>query len=144
MYTYRKILTNEDAGRATRLIPTTKGARSKLGILAVASAMVVGLSSAASTETQEEKFTKILSQADSAYGEYLAGQCVTCHAPTGAAQGIPHIHGLPDVYLVQTMLEYKAGSEGRTNPAMVNIAKNLSEEELGSLAKYFSEQKTTE
>lgn len=95
-------------------------------------------------ETQAEKFEKILAQADSAYGEYLAGQCVTCHAPSGAAQGIPHIHGLPDVYLVQTMLEYKTGSEGRTNPAMVNIAKNLSEEELGSLAKYFSEQKSNQ
>ena len=52
--------------------------------------------------------------------------------------------GMPDVYLVQTMLEYKTGSEGRTNPAMVNIAKNLSEEELGSLAKYFSEQKSNQ
>ncbi len=111
---------------------------------AVAALMFAGLSSAASTETQEEKFTDILAKADPAYGEYLAGQCVTCHVPTGAAQGIPHIHGLPDVYLVQTMLEYKTSSEGRTNPAMVNIAKNLSEEELGSLAKYFSEQKPTE
>lgn len=101
---------------------------------------VAGAPSPSWAETQQEKFKQILAQADSAYGEYLAGQCVTCHAPTGAAQGIPHIHGLPDVYLVQTMLEYKTGTEGRTNPAMVNIAKNLSDEELGSLAKYFSEQ----
>ncbi|NNF77726.1 MAG: hypothetical protein HKN05_06820 [Rhizobiales bacterium] len=111
---------------------------------AIATLILFGLSPATSTETQQEKFTSILSKADPAYGEYLAGQCVTCHVPTGAAQGIPHIHGLPDVYLVQTLLEYKAGSEGRTNPAMVNIAKNLSEEELGSLAKYFSEQNPTE
>ncbi len=108
--------------------------------VALAAVAVAGLSSLSVLEAEEERYAKILAQADSAYGEYLAGQCVTCHAPTGAPEGIPHIHGLPDVYLVQTMLAYKEGTHGRTNPAMVNIAKNLSEEELGSLAKYFSEQ----
>ncbi len=116
------------------------GRRTKAGLLTLAALTFADASPASATESQEAKFNKILSQADTAYGEYLAGQCVTCHAPTGAAQGIPHIHGLPDVYLVQTLLEYKAGIEGRTNQAMVNIAKNLSEEEVGSLAKYFSEQ----
>ncbi|MEM8689165.1 MAG: hypothetical protein AAGF81_17690 [Pseudomonadota bacterium] len=118
--------------------------RSTARVMALALPTLAGASSLSWAETQEDKFKKILAQADSAYGEYLAGQCVTCHAPSGAAQGIPHIHGLPDVYLVQTMLEYKTGIEGRTNPAMVNIAKNLSDEELGSLAKYFSEQKSTQ
>ena len=126
------------------LIPAFLGTRGGLGSLALGVLMFAGLSSAASTETQQEKFTEILAKADPAYGEYLAGQCVTCHAPTGAAEGIPHIHGLPDVYLVQSLLEYKTSSEGRTNPAMVNIAKNLSDEEVGSLAKYFSEQKASE
>ena len=116
------------------------GKRSIAWTVVWATLSVVCAPSISWAETQQEKFKEILAQADSAYGEYLAGQCVTCHAPTGAAQGIPHIHGLPDVYLVQTMLEYKTGTEGRTNPAMVNIAKNLSDEELGSLAKYFSEQ----
>ena len=116
------------------------GKRSIAWAVAWATVSVVCVPTLSWAETQQEKFKEILAQADSAYGEYLAGQCVTCHAPTGAAQGIPHIHGLPDVYLVQTMLEYKTGTEGRTNPAMVNIAKNLSDEELGSLAKYFSEQ----
>ncbi len=122
------------------LIPVREGTQGKWGLLAVVALLCGGLSSAASTETQNEKFTEILSKADPEYGEYLAGQCVTCHAPSGAAEGIPHIHGLPDVYLVQTMLEYKTSSEGRTNPAMVNIAKNLSDQEVGSLAKYFSAQ----
>lgn len=115
------------------------GTASKLGLMALAFG-VAGLTSAGSTESQQDKFTQILAKADPAYGEYLAGQCVTCHVPSGADKGIPLIHGLPDVYLVQTMLEYKTSSEGRTNPAMVNIAKNLSDEELGSIAKYFSEQ----
>ncbi len=126
------------------LIPVSTGTQSKWGLMAAAALLFAGLSSAASTETQNEKFSEILSKADPEYGEYLAGQCVTCHAPNGAAEGIPHIHGLPDVYLVQTMLEYKASSEGRTNPAMVNIAKNLSDEEVGSLAKYFSAQNSNQ
>ena len=117
-----------------------RGRLCSASLLMLAALAVAGTPAAHATETQEEKFNKILAQADPAYGEYLAGQCVTCHAPTGAAQGIPHIHGLPDVYLVQTLLEYKAGAEGRTNQAMVNFAKNLSDEEVGSLAKYFSEQ----
>ena len=50
------------------------------------------------------------------------------------------INGLPDVYLVELMLDYKFAREERTNPAMVNIAKNLSDEEIGSLAKHFSKQ----
>ena len=79
-------------------------------------------------------------KADEAYGEYLAGSCVTCHHAQGKAQGIPPINGLPDVYLVELMLDYKFAREERTNPAMVNIAKNLSDEEIGSLAKHFSKQ----
>lgn len=121
-------------------LPIRLGTMTVLGLMAFALG-VVGLQSVGSAESQQEEFTQILAKADMAYGEYLAGQCVTCHVPSGADKGIPLIHGLPDVYLVQTMLEYKTSSEGRTNPAMVNIAKNLSDEEVGSLAKYFSEQK---
>ncbi len=91
-------------------------------------------------DTQSKKITAILAKADSAYGEYLSGQCVTCHHSKGKADGIPAIVGLPDVYIVQTILEYKHAREERTNPTMVNIAKNLSDEEIGSLAKFFSAQ----
>ena len=95
----------------------------------------------AKAETEVEQVKAILDKADEAYGEYLAGQCVTCHHADGKAKGIPAINGLPDVYLVELMLDYKFEREERTNPAMVNIAKNLSDEEIGSLAKHFSKQK---
>ena len=36
----------------------------------------------------------LLQNADIAYGEYLAGECVTCHSADGADQGIPSIIGL--------------------------------------------------
>ncbi len=98
-----------------------------------------GLLTTAWAESQHDRIASILAKADLAYGEYLSGQCVTCHNSNG--EGIPAINGLPDTYFVQTMLEYKNASEERTNPTMVNFAKNLSEEELGSLAKFFSQQK---
>ncbi len=91
-------------------------------------------------ETQSERIASILSKADPDYGEYLAGQCLTCHHSEGESTGIPSIVGLPDVYFIQAMLDYKHAREERTNLAMVNIAKNLSDDELGSLAQYFSNQ----
>ncbi|MCC0029269.1 MAG: hypothetical protein H6891_02940 [Brucellaceae bacterium] len=37
-------------------------------------------------------------EGDADYGEYLAGECVTCHQPSGHADGIPSIVGLPKDY----------------------------------------------
>ncbi|MGI9371749.1 MAG: c-type cytochrome [Hyphomicrobiales bacterium] len=91
-------------------------------------------------EENYAKIQEILKKADAEYGEYLSGQCVTCHHATGDSEGIPSIVGLQADYLIVSMLKYKSAAHGRTNPAMVNIAKNLSDEELGSLAMYFSEQ----
>ncbi|MEM7426655.1 MAG: hypothetical protein AAF441_11195 [Pseudomonadota bacterium] len=111
------------------------------GLLAViwwTATAVVLLVPAAQAEDLSARIAAILAKADEAYGEYLAGQCVTCHHAQGQAQGIPPINGLPDTYLVQVMLDYQLAREERTNPAMVNVAKNLSDEELGSLARHFS------
>lgn len=93
-------------------------------------------------DDNESKVQEILTKADPEYGEYLSGQCVTCHHAAGEDQGIPAIIGLHADYLVKSMLDYKNAVQGRTNPAMVNIIKNLTDEELGSLAMYFSEQKS--
>ncbi len=44
----------------------------------------------------EQAAARILSIAgDAAYGEYLGGECVTCHRQSGDASGIPLIKGLP-------------------------------------------------
>lgn len=109
-----------------------------LPAFALALYAVVGASPAVAAETQQAQIAGILDKADVAYGEYLSGQCVTCHLSKGQSDGIPPIVGLPDTYFIQTLLEYRKSSEERTNPVMVNIAKNLSDEELGSLAKYYS------
>ena len=36
----------------------------------------------------------LLVGADIGYGEYLSGECVTCHSQTGVDKGIPSINGL--------------------------------------------------
>ena len=36
----------------------------------------------------------LLAGADIGYGEYLSGECVTCHSQKGVDKGIPAINGL--------------------------------------------------
>ena len=81
--------------------------------------------------------TKILSMSgDAVYGEYLGGECVTCHQLSGKASGIPPITGLPVDYTVQALVEYRFGL--RTNDVMKLITTRLSDEEIAALAAYFS------
>ena len=72
---------------------------------------------------------------DPALGEYLSGECVTCHQITGNYDGIPAIVGWPAVWFVQAMTEYRTGK--RANPVMRTIAGRYSGEEIAALAVYF-------
>lgn len=75
-------------------------------------------------------------EGDPEYGEYLAGECVTCHQATGHADGIPSIVGLPKDYFVRSLFEYL--SNVRSNDVMKLRVANLSNEEIAALATYFS------
>ena len=68
-------------------------------------------------------------------GEYLAGECTTCHSASGADKGIPSIVGWDAEGFIETLKYYKSGE--RTNPAMVDVAKNLDDEQMEALAVYF-------
>jgi cytochrome c553 len=74
-----------------------------------------------------------------AFGEYLAGECVSCHQLSGAANGIPPIVGWEPPRFVLALKEYRAKS--RPNEAMRAIASRLEDEELAALAAYFATQK---
>jgi cytochrome c len=74
-------------------------------------------------------------EGDPAYGEYLAGECVTCHQASGADEGIPSITGWPVREFVTAMHAYK--NRHRPHPVMRMIAGNLSDEEIAALAAYF-------
>lgn len=87
---------------------------------------------------EARSFTDIILalEADPDYGEYLAGECVTCHQQSGHADGIPSIVGLPRDYFIQSLMEYKVNV--RRNEVMKLRVVNLANEEIAALAAYFS------
>jgi len=74
-------------------------------------------------------------QGDPEFGEYLAGECTTCHQSSGADQGIPSIVGWPAEIFVTAMHAYRA--KARPHPVMQMIAGPLNDEEIAALAAYF-------
>ena len=78
---------------------------------------------------------QIIAKGDIEYGEYLAAECSACHQ-TGASKGIPAINGMDAEVFVALMLAYR--SKEMENPVMQMIAGRLDNEQIGSLALYFS------
>lgn len=74
--------------------------------------------------------------ADAEFGEYLAGDCVTCHQVSGQSDGIPSVVGIPKDYFVRALVEYKTNV--RDNEVMKLRVQHLSNEEIAHLAEYFS------
>nr|WP_238547838.1 c-type cytochrome [Meridianimarinicoccus roseus] len=74
-------------------------------------------------------------QGDPDYGEYLSGECITCHSAQGADTGIPSITRWPEEDFVIALHAYK--ERLRPHPAMQMIAARLSDEEIAALAAYF-------
>ena len=79
---------------------------------------------------------QIIAMGDIEYGEYLGAECAACHIQTGASEGIPVINGIDAEVFVSLMLAYR--SKLMENPVMQMIAGRLDDEQIGSLALYFS------
>lgn len=73
---------------------------------------------------------------DADYGEYLSGECTTCHQESGAANGIPSITLWPEENFVIALHAYKDGV--RLHPVMQMMAERLSNDEIAALAAYFA------
>ena len=80
---------------------------------------------------------KIIEMGDIEYGQYLAAECSSCHHKSGASEGIPAIHGMDSEVFVALMLAYRA--KDMENQVMQMIAGRLDDEQIGSLALYFSQ-----
>ncbi len=78
----------------------------------------------------------LLKNADSAYGEYLAGECVTCHSADGADKGIPNIIGVDAEGFAYMMHSYR--KKELENKVMQLVAGRLDDEQIASLAVYFA------
>jgi len=72
---------------------------------------------------------------DTAFGEYLSSECVTCHRVDGQDKGIPPIIGWPADQFVAVLNSYKR--QERPNAVMQTIAGRLGETEMAALAAYF-------
>lgn len=73
---------------------------------------------------------------DVEYGAWLAGECVTCHQPSGDFDGIPPIVGWPEDSFVLIMKTYQDGA--RDHDVMRTIANRYNDEDLWALAAYFA------
>jgi cytochrome c553 len=81
-----------------------------------------------------------LAKGDRAFGEYLAGECTTCHQVSGRATGgIPAIIGYPDDQFIAIMQSY--ANKERDNAVMQTVAAKFKDEELAALAAYFGSLK---
>ncbi|MHA1166139.1 MAG: c-type cytochrome [Alphaproteobacteria bacterium] len=72
------------------------------------------------------------------YGEYLAGECTSCHRD-GSNETIPPIVGYEVLGFIELMETYRNGE--RQNQAMVSVAKSLDKEQIKALAVYFASLK---
>jgi cytochrome c553 len=72
-------------------------------------------------------------------GRYLASECMTCHRTGTATSTIPNIFGLAETHLTIVIKAYR--DKELPNPVMQNIASRLTDEEIASLALYFSRAK---
>ncbi|MFV0515541.1 MAG: c-type cytochrome [Jhaorihella sp.] len=73
---------------------------------------------------------------DPDYGEYLSGECLTCHRKDGSDRGIPAITGWRNEDFVVAMHAYKR--KLRPHPVMQMMAGRLSDEEIAALAAFFA------
>ena len=77
----------------------------------------------------------LLDAADIDYGEYLSGQCLTCHQ-SSSDEGIPAINGAEALYIAKKLLLYK--NKELENEVMQLVAGGLDKEQIASLAIYFN------
>ncbi|MEX3009637.1 c-type cytochrome [Hoeflea sp. TYP-13] len=93
------------------------------------------------TRGETSYFIELLGQSaaalegDREYGEYISGECVTCHRLSGQDDGIPSIVGWPKENFIHALYEYK--TKVRENPVMQSVTAQLGDEEMAALAAYF-------
>jgi cytochrome c553 len=97
-------------------------------------AMFAVMFGAISNATAQTDLADQITKADLGYGEYLAGECVTCHRNSG--RGIRQINGIEAETFVIIMKAYR--SKDLDNKVMQMMAGRLDDEQIISLAAYFS------
>jgi cytochrome c553 len=74
-------------------------------------------------------------------GKAKAQACAACHGERGITTmaNTPHIAGQPEAYIADQLRAYRSGK--RVHPVMQVIAKPLTDEDIASLAAFYSSVK---
>ncbi len=113
------------------------GAMHKIGFTMLAPlllALWLPLSIAADSNADVDRILAL--EADVDYGEYLAGDCQTCHQAVATGGAVPVIAGQEASYLIKALLSFKSGE--RENQVMQSVTQGLGDEEIAALALYLS------
>lgn len=66
--------------------------------------------------------------------------CQNCHGAKGEGQdNMPRLAGQPAEYLMQTLKNFRSKESSRTSPVMLAITKNMSDEDIHSVASYIQQ-----
>ena len=72
-------------------------------------------------------------------GSIATSKCVECHGQSGKGGDLgPRLAGQPVAYLAKVLREYKAGRRTNVNAVQMMIVRDLSDNEIESLAHYYS------
>lgn len=80
---------------------------------------------------------------DAENGRSLARQCSVCHGKTGISKDpeVPNLAGQPALYLEKSLKDFREGI--REDRRMTLMVENLTDEEIGDLAAWFSSIEVT-
>jgi cytochrome c len=81
----------------------------------------------------------LAAEPDLELGRYLASECMTCHRSATATSTIPNIFGMAESTFAEVIRSYRA--KELPNPVMQNVAGRLSDQDIASLARFFSTTK---
>jgi cytochrome c553 len=81
--------------------------------------------------------------ADDAVRAQAQQVCAVCHGPAGisSAPDAPNLAGQPEAYLAAQLRAFRAGT--RRHEVMAVIAKPLTDEQIGALARWYAGIKVT-
>lgn len=120
--------------QADQKTPESDGTCEPISAADVASGRLAEL---ANPKEAAQRVTNLMAvEGDQAYGEYLAGDCASCHNVSAVNAGLAGtIEGMDRKAFYTAMVDYRLGL--RSDPVMQGLARTLGTEELTALAAWY-------
>ena len=140
-YTYKQLVDYKDRTRADMMMMGMVMASSQQDMADIAAYYATLPLPAAKEATGDMSGADVMVNRGAADRDTPVPACKSCHGRSGEGQwvGVPALAGQNAAYTKGTMMKYKNGSRGNdVYSVMRNIAKSLSDEEIGALADYYA------